>query len=123
MRNFVSAEREMNLSGDETAISTTTNTDQGMPYRPRALANMRGVEYLEARRDGALERYHVPDGVRVIFAAVDVQSNRFEVAVIGYGPGRERWIIDRYALRKSATGDPLEPGAYVEHWRDRKSVV
>jgi phage terminase large subunit GpA-like protein len=116
VRNCVAAEREMNLSGDETAISATTNTDQGMPYRPRALANMRGVEYLEARRDSTLERYHVPDGVRVIFATVDVQSNRFEVAIVGYGVGRERWIIDRYSLRKTADGELQDPGAYVEHW-------
>ena len=123
VKNHVAAEREMNLSGDETAWSATTNTDQGMPYRPRAMANMRGIEYLDARRDRSLARYHVPNGVRVLFAAVDVQSNRFEVLVVGYGPGRERWIIDRYALSRTAGGEPQDPGAYVEHWSVIKDKV
>jgi phage terminase large subunit GpA-like protein len=85
-----------------------------MPYRPRALERLRGPEYLEARREPA-ERYLVPEGVRVLLAAVDVQSWGFEVLVVGYGERRERWIVDRFSLRK--LGEQfLRPPAFVEHW-------
>ncbi|MGG1638217.1 phage terminase large subunit family protein [Paenibacillus sp. NRS-1760] len=41
------------------------------------------------------EMYHadVPDGVKLLTAAVDTQDNRFEVEVIGWGAGHESWRI------------------------------
>ncbi|AHF03425.1 DNA packaging protein [Marichromatium purpuratum 984] len=115
--NALLAQRELEASGDETALRQTTNTDQGMPYMPRAMAESRGAESLAARIEEA-ERYRVPDGVRLLLAAVDVQGNRFEVCVIGFGIGGERWIVDRYAIRKTAAGEPLQPAVMQEHWSE-----
>ena len=111
------AKRECELSGDETGLRTTTNVDQGLPYRPARLDSTQGVGALESRKEFA-ERYQVPAGARVLLAAVDVQANRFEVAVWAYGPHRERWLLDRYAITETADGERLRPAALLEHWEE-----
>lgn len=40
------------------------------------------------------ERGTVPDGAVFLTAGVDVQHDRFELEVVGWGPGRESWSID-----------------------------
>lgn len=116
--NYLMAKREADASGDETALKSTTNTDQGLPYRPRRLDAMTGVGALEQRKERSAERYQVPNGARVLLAAVDVQANRFEVAVWAYGRDRERWLVDRYAITQTDAGDPLRPAALLEHWAE-----
>lgn len=53
---------------------------------------------------GRVEDYPcpVPDGVTVITAGVDVQADRIELLVRGWGKGQESWLIDR----KVFEGDP-----------------
>ncbi|MGH8351196.1 MAG: phage terminase large subunit family protein, partial [Pseudomonas sp.] len=54
-----------------------------------------------------LELYGVgsmPFGVLMLTAAVDVQANRLELLVVGWGPGMERWIIDYQVI----WGDPSD---------------
>ncbi len=50
------------------------------------------------------ENYYgvVPDGVLIITCGVDVQGNRLEVQVIGWGLNREKWVLDYIVL----DGDP-----------------
>lgn len=71
------------------------------------------VEPLFARREvyGA----EVPDGVLVLVAGVDIQTDRAELLVEGYGTGEESWRIDRRILH----GNPLEP----ELWRKLDDVL
>lgn len=45
----------------------------------------------------------VPDGVAILTAGVDVQSDRLEVAVWGWGAGEQAWLIDYQKI----LGDPL----------------
>ena len=44
----------------------------------------------------------VPETVRVLTAGVDVQKDRLEVMVKGWGPGEESWLVGHYRLH----GDP-----------------
>ncbi|MBY0088107.1 phage terminase large subunit family protein [Brevibacillus brevis] len=46
------------------------------------------------------EIYHadVPDGVKILTAAVDTQDNRFEVEVQGWGEGHENWRIQYHVI-------------------------
>lgn len=46
------------------------------------------------------EIYHadVPDGVKVLTAAVDTQDNRFEVEIQGWGAGFENWRIQYHVI-------------------------
>lgn len=113
------------LTGGELALQTTANTDQGMPYMSRHLAEAARAAQQGDRVEHDLERYVVPDEARFVVAAVDVQGGknaRFEVEVHAIGEHQEQWLIDRYAITKSkrpGLGDefaPLDPGAHPEDW-------
>lgn len=43
-------------------------------------------------------RDDVPEGVKVLTAAVDVQDNRFEIEVVGWGAGKESWGIQYHTI-------------------------
>lgn len=47
-----------------------------------------------------LEEYEsdVPKDVKVLTAAVDVQDNRFEIEVVGWGQGKESWGIEYHVI-------------------------
>lgn len=46
------------------------------------------------------EMYHadVPDGVKILTAAVDTQDDRFEIEVQGWGAGHENWHIQYHVI-------------------------
>lgn len=52
----------------------------------------------------------VPDGVAVLSAGVDVQLDRIEVEVVGWGRNEESWSVDYTILE----GDPGEPAVWAE---------
>lgn len=47
-----------------------------------------------------LEEYKadIPDEVKVLTASVDVQDDRFEIEVVGWGPGKESWGIEYHKI-------------------------
>jgi phage terminase large subunit GpA-like protein len=65
----------------------------------------------------------VPEGVRFLTATVDVQFNRFEVQVLGFGVGGDIYVIDRFPIKKSERLDEdgererVKPASYVEDWK------
>lgn len=75
--------------GDTQKLKTFVNTTLGEPWEERG----KGADddALISRR----ERYmaEIPDGVLVLTAAVDVQDERFEVEIMGWGKGYESWGI------------------------------
>jgi phage terminase large subunit GpA-like protein len=60
----------------------------------------------------------VPSAVGVLTMAVDVQSDRLEYQVKGYGEGEESWVIDRGV----ANGDPADMGQ-LSPWRSIDLVL
>ena len=52
----------------------------------------------------------LPSGVAVLTAGVDVQDNRLEVEVVGWGRGEESWSIDYLVLY----GDPSTPELWAQ---------
>jgi len=58
----------------------------------------------------------VPPGVLFLTAAADVQHNRLEFAVWGWGRGKTRWLVDRGVL----PGDTSDPDG--EAWRALEEV-
>lgn len=60
-------------------------------------------EYALADRREAMP--HIPDEVIVLTAGVDVQDNRLELSLIGYGRDDESWVISHEVLY----GDPSTP--------------
>lgn len=112
------------LTGEELKLQSTANTDQGVPYMSRALAEARATTTRE-RYDADLERYVVPDWARFVAAHVDVQGGRnarFEVQVHAVGPYGQEALIDRYAITESMREGmgsefaPIDPAGYAEDW-------
>lgn len=118
--------REYALSGAEQSLINTVNTDQGMPYMPRAIAQSAGAANgPESRKDEGYERFKVPAWARFLLASVDVQGGqnaRFVVQVHAVGQDNEQVPIDRFSIFESARlGDsgqklPLSPASYSEDW-------
>ncbi len=119
---YLKADEEFERTGSQEALKTTVNTDQGLPFSPRVVGEDLLPETLKARAKFICEYGQVPEGVRFLIATVDVQGNRFEVAVYGIGVGGDVWVVDRFAIRKSKRldddGDPhrINPGSYSEDW-------
>lgn len=91
-------------AGDRADLKTFINTTRGETYE----------EDLEQADQNALkkraENYRlrtVPLGCLVLVAGVDVQDNRFEVVVWGFGVSEEMWVID-YMVIEARTVEPRE---------------
>lgn len=128
--NYVSALRHLELTGDNNTLMTTVNTDQGEPFFPEKRNTVITPEKL--MQDAVDYEEAVPDGTRVLVAAVDVQGNRFEVqvhAIIPHGDSFDIAVIDRFAITKSNRLDPeghpypLQPNVYAEDWDRIEELV
>jgi phage terminase large subunit GpA-like protein len=125
---YLRAKAGFEATGDEGALRKFANTNLGMPYIPRALANARTPETLMERADNwgsTKEEPTVPAGVRFLIATVDIQSGSrrgFVIQVTGFGVGGDAWVIDMFRMLKSErvdeSGDklPMNPAAYGEDW-------
>jgi len=60
---------------------------------------------LLSRREDYGDGVEVPRPAVVLTAGVDVQSDRFELQVVGWGLAHERWVIDYRVI----PGDPKQP--------------
>jgi phage terminase large subunit GpA-like protein len=99
MREFLDARRSpLRLQGFVNTMLGETWREEGAEIEPHALAAR--VEPYEAE---------LPRGVGLLTAGVDVQGDRLEVGVYGWGAGEEGWLI-RWA---QLDGDPGHP----EVWR------
>lgn len=81
----------VDAKGDPEREKVVVNTRFGEPYeRARSYDN---VDKLLARR----EPYNaeLPDGVLILTAAVDVQDNRLEYEIVGWGEDEECWGIKK----------------------------
>lgn len=113
------------LAGDELPLQTTANTDQGVPYLSRLLAEAASSNRKGGNVEIGMPRYMVPDEARFLATSVDVQGGgnaRFVVQVHAIGEHQEQWLVDRFAITKSkreGMGEdfaPLDPAAYPEDW-------
>jgi phage terminase large subunit GpA-like protein len=79
-------------------LKTWVNTSLGETWEEEG--EKADPDSLYARREHY--RSQVPDGALVLTAGVDVQDDRLECEVVGWGIGEECWSIDYFILR----GDP-----------------
>ncbi len=113
-----SAEIQTALRQDDADERAFWNTGVGINYVPEELADAQldsGVLH-ERRRPYPAGR--VPEGVRLLCAAVDVQGDRFAVGVWGFGDEGRSWLVDRFDLTHlDPTGRiRLKPATHLEHW-------
>lgn len=88
------------------------NTVQALPYNNDGEAP--DWEALYNRRE-VYEIGTVPDGVVFLTCGVDVQADRLELEVVGWGPGLESWSLDYQVL----AGDTAQPAV----WRELSKFV
>lgn len=118
---YLTALDTFDRTSDEEPLKNTINLDQGAPYLPKQLENKRDPHALEARAE-QFEKRTVPNGVRFLLAAVDVQKGYFAVQVEGFGEGLESWVVDRFNIRLSKRLDdngnalPIDPAGHSEDW-------
>jgi phage terminase large subunit GpA-like protein len=89
------ARREQEQNGDDQALRQVMVKGWGIPYAPPRQIGAIEATVLAERSEPALRLGHVPEGVRVLTTAVDVQANRFELLTRGWGPGGESWVVDQ----------------------------
>jgi phage terminase large subunit GpA-like protein len=98
----------------------------GNPEKMRAFVNLRlgetwdeGADAIEptallARREEYAPEndpnVRVPSGVAVLICTVDVQQNRLEAQITGFGVGEEQWLIDHEVFYGSPLDLPTQRG-------------
>lgn len=75
--------------GDPEKLKTWVNTELGETWKEPGST----LEEQELYNRREIYDAEVPDGVLVLTAGVDVQDDRFEVEVVGWGVGKESWGI------------------------------
>lgn len=93
-RRKVEAERAYAASGDVKPLREVMAKHLGYPLERKRRAHEIDASTLAARAEPELERGIVANGVRFITVHADVQSNRFEAMVRGWGIAGESWVID-----------------------------
>lgn len=104
---------------DESLLRSFFNVKGGKNYRSQ-LSGERPIEAKELakRREAGWRVGTVPRGPKVLLAQVDVQHDRFEVAILGFAAGRETWVADRFAITVLDDGiTGVQPFVHKEHWK------
>ncbi|WP_338842039.1 phage terminase large subunit family protein [Paenibacillus glucanolyticus] len=103
--NIIEEFKEAKRNGTET-LKAWVNTSLGETWEEKG--EQLDEDVLYNRR----EMYHadVPDGVKVLTAAVDTQDDRFEVEVQGWGAGHENWRIQYRVIY----GDLKQPQIWAD---------
>lgn len=94
---------------------------QDNPFKLRVFINTRLAQTWEIRgeqpdwekvylRKESYEQGVVPEGAVILTAGVDVQKDRLELEVVGWGPGLESWSVDYEVIH----GDTSSDGVWEE---------
>lgn len=101
------ARKWIEAQGNEEALQTFWNTQLALPYRPKVGRDIK-LSILMERRE--VWPGDVPDGVVVITVGVDVQGDRLELEIVGWGRREESWSLGYYVLE----GDPALPAVWEQ---------
>lgn len=117
---YLMAKRQFERTGDEESLKGAVNTKIGGPYWTVAdKTAAEGATGFADRKENMWERWHVPEKARVITAMVDVQKRSFEIGIIARGQENERWVLERYGVRKlRGTDEEVRPAVHAEHWAE-----
>lgn len=118
VQKYLQALKSAHDTGDESTLKGVINDDVGSPHASIHLLAGRPASSLKRRAEAGLQKRTVPSGCWFLVVAVDVQKSRFVVQVMGYGPKRNRWVIDRHNIKYSARGgdDRVDPATFDEDW-------
>ncbi|GBQ92130.1 bacteriophage terminase large subunit [Acetobacter nitrogenifigens DSM 23921 = NBRC 105050] len=119
-REMAKAKRAFEITGDEKDLKEVTVKRFGIPYGGQRKAGSLDAATLADRAEPALKLGRVPVGVRFLTAGIDIQSNRFETLVRGWGRGSESWVIDRWEVPADPATSPDAWDALLRDLRQRK---
>lgn len=98
------AEEFERVKGNITERKTFVNTVLGIPWKD----SMFEVNVDDAGSHRELYEFPVPDGVLLLVAGIDVQGDRFEIEVLGFGLDDETWSVHFEVI----PCDPSTPAAW-----------
>jgi terminase, large subunit len=87
--------------GDKSLLKTFVNTTLGESWEEKGEST---DEHALQKRAEPYSMGTVPIGAMVLTAGVDVQNNRWEINVWGWGRGMESWIVDDHVIE----GNPAD---------------
>lgn len=87
---------------DPARLQTFVNLKLGEPYEDRDTTPM-SPDALQARAE-AWPADVLPEGVAVITCGVDVQDDRLELEIVGWGRGEENWSLGYEIIHGDTTG-------------------
>lgn len=93
-------------------LQVWVNTRLGEPFDEKG-QQLEAGPLLSRREDYPVEP--LPEQVTLLTAGVDVQADRLECEIVGWGPGEESWGIDYYRI----PGDP----SVADVWQDLDRVL
>jgi len=103
VREYLEADEAL-VAGKTAPMKTWRNTRLALTWsEPGARLQVHALRE-RARMDGAHRMRGMPAAIAVLTAGVDVQDNRLEVSVWGWGPGEETALVDHHVL----PGDPAQ---------------
>lgn len=94
----------LNAQGNIKKLKTFVNTVLGQCWKERGDAPE--WERLYERREN-YQLNLVPAGALILTAGVDVQGDRLELEIVGWGPGLETWSIDYRIIEGNTDGDEV----------------
>lgn len=106
----------LEAQGNIGKIEVFTNTVLGDVWKP-----VEQVKYELLAMNVEQYAAQVPPGVLVLTAGVDVQKNRLECEIVGWGKGNESWSID-YRVFEGDTGVELQEGDRTDEGGDVLTV-
>jgi phage terminase large subunit GpA-like protein len=110
-RQYVKAKASL-AQGDQEPMQVFYNTRLARCWNPSEESAK--ADQLKQRAEDYRLRT-IPAAVLVLTAAADIQPNRIEVSIYGWGEGLERWVIDHQVLWGSPSEDAV--------WRDLDAVL
>ncbi|MBN2204297.1 MAG: phage terminase large subunit family protein, partial [Thermoleophilia bacterium] len=114
--------RALQKAGDSAEMHTWQNTTLGEPIEPDKGEGVEPHVLLMRREEVGPEveggRIDVPEGGACLTMGVDVQDDRLELLVTGWGVGEESWLVDRQTLPGNTDGP--EPWAMLDEVLDHE---
>jgi len=102
----------LDAAGDPTRLRGVVNTVLGQTWR-QADGRTVSAPALYERREPFGEE--IPRSVAFVTAGIDVQADRLEIEIVGWGSGFESWSLDYVTIAGDPTGR--------EVWRDLDAVL
>lgn len=96
VKRFLDANQHFKDTGDIEKLKTWTNTDLGEDWEDKG-KRIDSIEIMDSKKEPIPEGI-APAGVLVITIGADVQDDRIELEIVGWGQGDESWSLDYVVL-------------------------